>query len=227
MTMRVSDSSSNNKNHPYSKKIVHINTQEIAETLTRKKESLIEPRSHTLLLYKDLKAFREIYTQYSRALLPQNEIVVIGTQYEPISNVKNNLQLAGVDDVERYLNEGTLFILDAQHGYQSADTQGLWKFAMSLLSRAKKEGRQGITWFGDAGSFFSFEKIEELMQYELSLPQKNEQDTAIKLVCSYHLKDFEQLNENQKQTLFDHHFKSIIAEYNIHNKQHTDKPDGN
>ena len=28
---------------------------------------------------------------------------------------------------------------------------------------AKKEGRQGITWFGNLGSFFSSEKIEELI----------------------------------------------------------------
>ncbi len=209
MRMRVSDSSSNNNTHPYSKKIVNVNTQEIAETLERKKKSLIEPGSHTLLVYNDLKAFREIYCQYSKALLPQTEIVVMGTQYEPISNVRNNLRLAGVN-VERYLNERTLFILDAQHGYQSADTHGLWKFALSLLFRAKTEGRQGVTWFGDAGSFFGFEKIEELMRYELSLPQKYED--SIRTVCSYHLKDFEHLNENQRQILFDHHFKIIVAE---------------
>jgi MEDS: MEthanogen/methylotroph, DcmR Sensory domain len=191
-------------------KIVRGDSQQIAETAAKKKKSLIEPGSHTLLVYNDLNTFREIYTQYSRALLPQNEIVVIGTQYEPINNVKNALRLAGVGDIERYLNEGRLFILDAQQGYHYADTHGMWKFALSLLSRAKKEGRQGVTWFGDAGSFFSFEKIEELMQYELSLPQKYE-DT-ISTVCSYHLRDFEKLTEAQQQTLFDHHFKSIVVE---------------
>jgi hypothetical protein len=191
-------------------KIVRGDSQQIAETVAKKKKSLIEPGSHTLLVYNDLNAFREIYTQYSRALLPQNEIVVIGTQYEPINNVKNALRFAGVGDVERYLNEGRLFILDAQQGYHYADTHAMWKFALSLLSRAKKEGRQGVTWFGDAGSFFSFEKIEELMQYELSLPQKYE-DT-ISTVCSYHLRDFEKLTEAQQQTLFDHHFKSIVVE---------------
>jgi MEDS: MEthanogen/methylotroph, DcmR Sensory domain len=194
--------------NPYSDRIVRGNSLEIAET-TVKKKSLIEPGSHILLVYNDLNAFREIYTQYSRALLPQNEIVVIGTQYETVNQVKNILRLSGVD-VERYLNEGTLFILDAQPGYQDADSHGMWKFAMSLVSRVKREGRRGVTWFGDAGSFFSFEKIEELMQYELSLPQKYE-DT-IKTVCSYHLKDFEQLKESQKQILFDHHFKSILVE---------------
>ncbi len=117
--------------------------------------------------------------------------------------------MAGLD-VERYLNDGTLLIVDAQQGYQNADTKGMWKFAMSLLLRAKKEGRQGVTWFGDAGSFFSFEKIEELMHYELSLPQKYED--SIKTVCSYHLRDFEKLNETQKKTLFAHHFKSIMID---------------
>ncbi len=172
-------------------------------------KGLIEPGSHTLLVYNDLEAFHEIYTQYSRAVLPQNEIVVIGTQYESINDVKNNLRVSDMD-VERYLNEGTLFIVDAQHGYQDADINGMWKFAMSLLSRAKREGRQGITWFGDAGSFFSFEKIEELMQYELSLPQKYED--SIKTVCSYHIRDFEKLTETQQQTLFDHHFKSLLID---------------
>lgn len=196
--------------NPYSDRIVRGNSLEIAEAAAEKKKSLIEPGSHTLLVYNDLEAFREIYSQYSRALLHQNEIVVIGTQYETINGVKNTLRLAGVDDVERHLNEGTLFIVDAQQGYQNVDPRGMWKFAMSLLSRARKEGRQGVTGFGDAGSFFSFEKIEELMQYELSLPHKYE-DT-ITTVCSYHLKDFETLTETQQQTLFDHHFKSIVVE---------------
>jgi hypothetical protein len=212
--MGVSNSSNNNSyhnnnHHRYSNKIVHGNSLELAQTMANKE--LIEPGSHNLLVYDDLKTFREIYTRCSQALLPQNEIVVIGTQYESINDVKNNLRLAGVD-VERYLNEGILLILDAQHGYHDADIQRIWNFAQSLLIRVKQEGRQGVTWFGDLGSFFGFGKIEELVQYELSLPQKYEQDTAIKLVCSCHLKDFEYLDENQKQTLFDHHFRSIVVE---------------
>ena len=196
--------------NPYSDRIVYGNSLEIAEAAAEKKKSLIEPGSHTLLVYNELEAFREIYSQYSRALLPQNEIVVIGTQYETINGVKNTLRLFDADDVERHLNEGTLFIVDAQQGYQNVDSRGMWKFAMSLLSRAKKEGRQGVTWFGDAGSFFSFEKIEELMHYEQSLPHKY--NDTITTVCSYHLKDFETLTETQQQTLFDHHFKSIVVE---------------
>jgi hypothetical protein len=58
----------------------------------------------------------------------------------------------------------------------------MWKkLAMSLISCVKKEGRRGVSWFGDLGSFFSFEKIEELMQYELWCPQKYKEDTMKKL----------------------------------------------
>jgi MEDS: MEthanogen/methylotroph, DcmR Sensory domain len=190
------------------KKVVKRSSQEIADTIVKKK--LIEPGSHNLLIYDDLRTFREIYSEYSKALLPENEIIVIGTQYDVVENVKNTLLRVGVDDVERHLNQGTLFIVDAQKGYQVAGSRGMWRLAMSLLSRVKKEGRQGVSWFGDPGSFFSFEKIEELMQYELWNPQKYED--MMKSICSYHLKDFEKLTEAQKQTLLDHHFKSILVE---------------
>ena len=175
-----------------------------------KEKELIEPGSHNLLIYNDLKAFRRIYEKYVSSLLSQNEIIVIATQYDTIEEVTNTVRLAGID-VESYLNQGTLFVLDAQRGYQGVDTYGMWKLAMSLLLRAKKEGRRGVTWFGDLGSFFSFEKIEELIQYELWCPHKYE-DEKIKTICCYHLENFRNLSETQQQTLFDHHFKSIVVE---------------
>ena len=125
-----------NRVHHSSQKMVNGSSQEIADMMVEKK--LLEPGDHNLLVYNDLRAFREIYSQYSRALLPENEIIVIGTQYDAIDDVKNTLRLSGVD-VERYLNQGTLFIIDAQKGYQDVDSHGLWKFAMSLLSREKKK----------------------------------------------------------------------------------------
>ncbi len=195
------------RHHFNSKKMVKGSFQEIADKMVEKK--LIEPCNHNLLIYNDLKAFREVYSQYSRALLPENEIVVIGTQYEATDEVKNTLRLSSVD-VERYLNQGTLFIIDAQQGYQHVDSLGIWKLAMSLISRVKKEGRRGVTVFGDLGSFFSFEKIEQLMQYELSLPQKYED--KMKGICCYHSKDFERLSKTQQHTLIDHHLKSILVE---------------
>jgi DcmR-like sensory protein len=190
-------------------KVVKGSSQEIAGMLVDEKEKLMEPGAHNILVYNDSKAFREIYSRYSRASLTENEIVVIASQYDTVSDVRNTLRLDGVD-IERYLNQGTLFIIDAQPGYQDADRSGIWKLCESLISRARKEDRRGFTLFGDLGSFFSFENIEEMMQYEKSLPQKYE-DT-MKGICCYHLEDFRNLSETQQQTLFDYHFKSIVVE---------------
>src|SRR5215210_1538335 len=93
------------------KKVMHANSQEIADWMAdeKKKKDVLEPGSHILLIYKDLNALREIYSRYSRALVPENEIILIGTQYDTIENVKNTLRLSDGDDgfdVERHLNQG-------------------------------------------------------------------------------------------------------------------------
>jgi len=198
----------NNYHHSSRQKVVKGSSQEIANMMVTEKK-LIEPGSHNLLIYSEFRTFREIYSQYSSVFLPENEIIVIGTQYDAIDGVKQTLRSNDVD-VERYLNQGTLFIVDAQRAYHHTESRGLWKLAMSLISRVKKEGRKGVTWFGDLGSFLSFGKIDELMQYELWCPRKYQD--MMKTVCCYHSKDFEKLNETQQQILFDHHFKSILVE---------------
>jgi hypothetical protein len=107
-----------NHKHHYensNQKVMTGSSQEIAFQMAENNK-LIEPGSHNLLIYNDLKKFREIYSQGTRAWLAENEIVVIATQYDPIEEVKNTLRLAGVD-IERHLSQGSLFILDAQQGY--------------------------------------------------------------------------------------------------------------
>ena len=80
---------------------------------------------------------------------------------------------------------------------------------MSLLFRVKKEERRGLTVFGDLGSFFGFEKIEELVEYEMGLPQKYVD--RMNGICCYHSLDFKKLNKSQKNALLDHHVKSIVV----------------
>ena len=113
-----------NKSINQEKKVAKGNSQEIAKIMAEKDKELMEPGAHNLLIYNDLKSFRKIYNHYSMALLPENEIIVIATQYDPINNVKNTLRIGGID-VEKYLNQGTLFIIDAQQGYQDADNSGI------------------------------------------------------------------------------------------------------
>jgi hypothetical protein len=169
-------------------KVVRGSLSEIANMIANENDRLIESGSHNLLIYNNLNELRKIYSQFAMARLAQNDIVLIATQYDPLEEVKNTLRLAGVD-VDSHINHGSLFITDAQQEYQRLNSKGAWELGMSLLSRAKNEGRHGLTWLGDLGSFFSFEKIEELIQYELWCPQKFE-DEKMKTVCFYHVKDF-------------------------------------
>jgi hypothetical protein len=53
-----------NRVHHSSQKMVNGSSQEIADMMVEKK--LLEPGDHNLLVYNDLRAFREIYSQYSR-----------------------------------------------------------------------------------------------------------------------------------------------------------------
>jgi hypothetical protein len=51
------------------------------------------------------------------------------------------LRLGGID-VEKYLNQGTLFIIDGQQVYEwDADRSGNWKLWECLITRARKEDR--------------------------------------------------------------------------------------
>ena len=93
-------------------KVVKGNIQEIGDWMAdeKDKKQLMEPGAHNILIYNDLKTLREIYSQCSRSLLRENEIIVIATQYDTISNVRNTLRLAGID-IEKYLNQGSLLFL--------------------------------------------------------------------------------------------------------------------
>ena len=187
--------------------IIHGAASEIAEKI--QEDELFEAGGHNLLVYDDLITLRDVFGNCAKTLLPKNEIVLIASQYDSLDNLKHSLQQKGVN-VAEHLADGTLFIIDAQHGYQGADTYAIFKLAMTLSSRAKKEGRRGITWLGDMGSFFAFDRTHDLVDYELSCPTKYED--ILKTVCCYHEVDFNLLNKKNKDRLIQHHYKSIFVD---------------
>lgn len=62
----------------------------------------------------------------------------------------------------------------------------------------------------DMGSFVSFHKIDDLVEYELLHPTRFDDD-LVKTVCCYNKKDFAELDKEQQDILIYHHFKSIFA----------------
>jgi CheY-like chemotaxis protein len=179
---------------------------ELAEQL--QKGNLFEPLGHNMLVYDNLEVFRQILADYAKTFLPQNEIILYATQYDSIDDLKQYLKRNGVD-VSKHLSDGTLFIIDAQHGYQGQDVLDTFKMAKTLVQRARKEERNGVSWVGDMGSFLALDRAFDLLDYELYCPATY-QDT-LKTVCCYHIEDFKKLSTEQRNRLIDHHYKTVFV----------------
>lgn len=166
---------------------------------------------HNILVYPDLETFVEMYCMYAKIhLQPKyDEILLIVTQYETPDKVKQNLTEFDID-AKLHEQNGSLLIVDSVKGYQNGDTDGILKLAQWLADRAEKEGRQGVCVFGDMGSFFMFDRLVELLQYELSIPAKP--GIKLKAFCSYHASDFDRLSLEQRQTLQDNHYRRIFPQ---------------
>ncbi len=178
-----------------------------------KKEVLVESGfdEHNMLVYPDLETFREMYCMYAKIHLQSkyDEIMLIVTQYETPEKIRQNLMDFGID-VELHEKDGSLLIVDSVKGYQNGDINGVLKLAQSLADRAQKEGKQGVCAFGDMGSFFMFDRLVELLQYELSIPPKP--GIKLKAFCSYHIDDFSNLSPKQRQALEKNHYRRILPQ---------------
>lgn len=163
---------------------------------------------HNVIVYSDLDKFSKIYSHHTKeAIEKKNDIVLIATTYQTIDAVKAQLENKGVD-ASKYIDDGSLVIIDSAKGYNPADVQGVMKFIKSLLTRAEKEGKNGITNFSDLGSFFLFEKVKELLEYEQSIPKK--MDIQLRGFCCYHQANFHALTDEQQGKILELHNKSIL-----------------
>ncbi|MFZ0511767.1 MAG: hypothetical protein WAM14_09195 [Candidatus Nitrosopolaris sp.] len=85
---------------------------------------------------------------------------------------------------------------------------GLEQFVQNLVKKAESLRKNGVSVMTDAGSFYLFEIIDQLIALELSLPSKY--DIKLKRFCIHNQKDFDKLTEEQKQKLLGHHGKNLL-----------------
>jgi hypothetical protein len=82
-----------------------------------------------------------------------------------------------------------------------------YDYNKNLVEYAKAMGKSGVTIIADKGAFPFKHRIDNLVNFELSLPSKY--DIDLKRICVYHQKDFNRLTEEQRQKLINHHVISI------------------
>ena len=177
---------------------------EIVERLTT-----ITFGEHIILIYPDIYSFREIYSRYCKTALENNEIVLLLAYYETIDNVRLAIKEIGID-TEKYEKERALMIVQdiARTYFGSADN---FLFFLKILDKEQgKWGKNGISVIADMGVFFHHQlddKKSIVIEFERLLGSKF--DIRLKRFCSYHKKDFDRFEENEKHDLLEAHHTRI------------------
>jgi len=131
------------------------------------------------------------------------------------NNVRDVLRDADVE-VARYEGDGSLVIVDSVKGYFGSETDLLCLIKI-LSKRAQNQGTSGCSVFADMGSFYVCGKVKQLLEYEASMPLKFDcyhvggSLIKCKAFCMYHRKDFNRLAEDEKQSLFQQHYRNLIV----------------
>jgi hypothetical protein len=168
---------------------------------------------HSLIVYSDLVTLQEFVSFYTKKSIEEKEeVVCLATFYETIESVKKTLAEEGHMplDVQKYEKEQkSLIIVDSLKKYLDSKANRIFdvKSAVNanhiLVDYAKSLNKKGVSILGDMGAFLFMNQIQNLVDYELALP--DEFDVNLKGVCLYHYRDFDRLPENQKKKIIKKH----------------------
>ena len=168
--------------------------------------------AHFLVIYPDLSTLREMYSHYVKSALSDqgNEIVLVLPFLETVDNVRRILSDINANiDVSRYEKEQSLLIMDSLKIYFGSEN-GLIPFVRQTIEYATTSGKNGLSVLADMGSFFYYDKKDDLLQYEIALPL-NYKNMNLKGFCVYHKLDFDRrLTENERQILIEEHGKTLM-----------------
>jgi hypothetical protein len=167
-----------------------------------------------MLVYPDLHTFRRIYGQFTKARLDDNEVVILIPYYETTDSVRHILSQLGID-VRKCEQNRSLVIVDSVKAYFHSDID-IKSLPKMMAEGSKRMGKKGVSIIGDMGSFFLYEKQNQMMEYEteLKLDGKENDDAntvRIKGLCSYHKDTFNTLKKKEQQALFEHHQTNLVV----------------
>ena len=191
--------------------IINGNSNDVLKQLRQ-----AEYGAHYIIVYHDMMTLRQIYTGYIKTQLEyNNELVLILPYYETTETVRSVLSEnhssneGNIIDVRKYEKQGSLIIIDSAEAYFTSDNN-LMSFVEKLAKQAQTSGRNGISVIADLASFYYFNRIDKLIEYEMSLPTKYDDKMKLKGFCFYHREDFDRrLSKEEKQKLVEHHDKAL------------------
>jgi MEDS: MEthanogen/methylotroph, DcmR Sensory domain len=162
--------------------------------------------AHYIIIYPDLDTLRELYSNYIRKQIEENnEIVLVNPFYETTDSVRKVLSQSNDSlDVSKHGKEKALIIADSLKEYLGEQSHTHLKESSANYI---KMGKNGLSVLADLGAYHHKSMYKDLVDYELSLPTKY--DVPMKGFCLYHQKDFDRFSNEQKQKLIEHHSKAL------------------
>lgn len=166
---------------------------------------------HSILIYPDRYALREVCSRACKMSLENNEAVIVLLHYESRDNVLTYLRELGIDVYNYEKKERSLLIIDSAKDYFGSAKDFL--FYLKLMSaNASRRNKRGILVLLDVGFHYYPHRISSqrginlLMEYEESIPAKL--DLNVKILCLYPIQDFDILKKaDQKEYLLKLHFR--------------------
>lgn len=162
---------------------------------------------HNILVYEDIAAFRQIYSNHVKKRLEYNEIVLLLPYFESVDSVKFYLQEAGVD-VEQRGKDGSLVIVDSVDQFFGEGKDFLY-FLSILEKKAKEKGKEGISVIADMDAFYQVYDEDRLIKYETSIKPKTDAKYS-SLLCSYQKDNFRRLNKSARELILAQHYRKLI-----------------
>ena len=167
-----------------------------------------------MLVYPDLRTFRRIYSRFTKAQLNDNGVVILFPYHETTDSVRRVLSQLGID-VRKCEQNHSLVIVDSVKVYLHSDID-IKSLPKMMAENAKIERRKGVSIIGDMGSFFLYEKQNQMMEYEMELKldgKENDDANSVKIkgICSYHKDTFNTLKKKEQQALFEHHATNLVV----------------
>jgi hypothetical protein len=158
-----------------------------------------------------LATLREFYSYYiQKSIEEKNEVVQIAPFYDTEDSVKHTLSEGhrAIKDMGKLESEKSLIIIDSlKHYTKPNQKESDQSFKENMVNHAKKMGKNGFSILADMGAFYFNGRIQDLVEYELSLPKKY--DIDLKGFCLYHKDDFNRLTREQRQKLAVHHERTM------------------
>jgi hypothetical protein len=111
-------------------------------------------------------------------------------------------------DVRKYEKQNSLLIIDSVRAYFGSSID-IVSFVKSLVNYADQIGKNGVSVLADMGPFFDYNKLGDLIEYEISLPPRS--DIKAKGLCLYNKDDFNwRLTHTQRKKLLEHHGRELM-----------------